>query len=167
MRKLLTHATVAGVALAMLVAPAAGATVTSQDLVTSADAVAVGAPSSALSVASAVKAAKKAKKKKVKTTSSFGMTKYGGEAALGTVSSKNAKCVKNRKVKLFQIRPGKSPKLVGVDRKTGKPSGNGAGYWVIPVNLKVGKKYQAVVTKRVVGKITCKAYKSSKLPWTG
>ncbi|NLF05041.1 MAG: hypothetical protein GX593_08615, partial [Actinomycetales bacterium] len=81
MRKLLTHATVAGVALAMLVAPAAGATVTSQDLVTSADAVAVGAPSSALSVASAVKAAKKAKKKKVKTTSSFGMTKYGGEAA--------------------------------------------------------------------------------------
>ncbi len=115
--------------------------------------------------ASAVEAA--AKKKTVKTASSFGLTKYGGEAALGRVSSKNAKCVKNRKVKLYLVRPGKSRKLVGMDKKTGSPSGNGDGYWVIPVNLKVGKKYQAVVSKRVVGKITCKAYTTSKVKYSG
>lgn len=95
------------------------------------------------------------------------MTSWGGEAALGTVSSKNAKCVKNRKVKLYPIRPGKARKLVGTDKKTGKQSGNGDGSWVIPVNLKVGKKYQAVVTKRVVGKTTCKAYSTSRLPYSG
>ncbi len=167
MRKLLTHATVAGVALVMLVAPSAGAAV-AEPTAPPSGALTAEAPSSSLSVASAVTAKKKAKKKKkVKTTSSFGMTKSGGKAALGTVSAKKAKCVSNRKVKLFKIRPGKSPKLVGVDRKTGSPSGDGPGFWMIPAKLKVGKKYQIVVTKRTVGKLTCKAYRSSKLPWTG
>ena len=115
--------------------------------------------------ASAVEAA--AKKKTVKTATSFGLTSWGGEAALGTVSSKNANCVKNRKVKLYLVRPGKSRKLVGIDKKTGSPAGNGDGYWVIPTNLKVDKKYQAVVTKRVVGKVTCKAYTTSKVKYAG
>lgn len=113
--------------------------------------------------ASAVEAAAR----KVATATSFGLTKYGGEAALGTVSSDNAKCVKNRKVRLYVIRPGKARKLVGVDRKTGSPVGNGDGYWVIPTNLKVGKKYQAVVVKRKVGKVVCKAYTTSKVRYSG
>ena len=156
MTTMLTRGAVAGLVLSLLAAPGAMASPPTSDTLTSR--------------ASAVEAAKKAKKKKtkkIKTSSSFGMTKVGGRAALGTVSSKKAKCVKNRKVKLFLIRPGKSKKLIGVDRRTGKPAGNGAGYWVIPAKLKMGKKYQAVVTKRVVGKLTCKAYRSSKLPYLG
>ena len=141
------RAVVASVALALLAGPSGAA--------------AQQGPDPAPAVAAA------AKKKSVKTSSSFGLTSWGGEAALGTVSSKSAKCVSNRKVKLYQIRPGKSRKLVGMDRKTGSPSGNGAGYWVIPTNLKVGKKYQIVVSKRVVGKVTCKAYTSSKVKFTG
>ncbi len=104
---------------------------------------------------------------KASTSTSFGLTKYGGEAALGTVSSTHPQCVKKRKVRLFQIRPGKKPKLVGVDRRTGLPSGNGDGYWVIPTNLKPGRKYVAVVTKRKVGRVLCKAYRTSKLPYSG
>lgn len=126
---------------------------------------AAAVPSTPAGTAAAVEVAKKAKKrKKVKTSSSFGMT-ASGKAALGRVSSKKAKCVNNRKVKLFLIRPGKPKKLIGVDRRTGKPAGNGPGYWVIPAKLKEGRKYQAVVTKRVVGKLVCRAYKTSKLPF--
>ena len=158
MTTLLIRGLVAGIMLALLAAPTATAVPPAAETHTS--------------HASAVEAAKKAKKKakkakRAKTTSSFGMTKAGGKAALGTVSSKNAKCIKNRKVKLFQIRPGKSRKLVGVDRKTGKPAGDGDGFWIIRTNLKLGRTYQAVVTKRVVGKVTCRAYKSSKLPYLG
>lgn len=127
---------------------------------------AAAVPSTPAGTAAAVEVAKKAKKrKKVKTSSSFGMTASGGKAALGRVSSKKAKCVNNRKVKLFLIRPGKPKKLIGVDRRTGKPAGDGPGYWVIPAKLKEGRKYQAVVTKRVVGKLVCRAYKTSKLPF--
>lgn len=163
MMKLLKHGMVAGMVLALIAAPvgaaSAGAGAGPGGTVESAG------PAVQVTRSSAIEAA--ARKKSAKTTTSFGMTTWGGEAALGTVSSKNAKCVKNRKVKLYLIRPGKSRKLVGMDRKTGSPFGNGAGYWVIPVNLKVGKKYQAVVTKRVVGKITCKSYKTSKLKFYG
>ncbi len=101
------------------------------------------------------------------TSTSFGLTKSGGEAALGTVSSSRPQCVKKRKVKLFLVRPGKSRLLVGVDRATGKPAGNGDGYWVIPANLKPQRKYVAVVTKRKVKKVVCKAYTTSKLRYAG
>lgn len=104
---------------------------------------------------------------KARTSTSFGMTSSGGEAALGTVSSTHPACVKKRTVKLFMIRPGKKRKLVGVDRRTGQPSGNGDGYWMIPANLKPGRKYVAVVTKRKVGRVTCKAYQTSRLPYYG
>jgi len=103
------------------------------------------------------------------TSSSFGMTASGGKAALGTVTSKKAACVKNRKVKLFMVRPGKKAKQIGVDRRTGAPSGNGDGYWVIPANLKKGKRYYAVITQKNIGpkghKHLCRKYRTSTLPF--
>lgn len=151
MTKRVRHGIVAVMALSLLVGPTATAFA-----------------SPPAETASAVEVAKKKAKKvrkKIRTTSSFGMTASGGRAALGTVSAKKAKCVKNRTVRLFLIRPGKSKKLVGVDRRTGRPAGDGPGFWAIPAKLKEGRKYQAVVTKRVVGKLVCKAYKTSKLPF--
>lgn len=102
------------------------------------------------------------------TSSSFGLTSSGGEAALGTVSSPQADCVSNRKVKLFQARPGRD-RLVGVDRRTGVPSGSGEGYWVIPTDLRDGRRYYAVVVRKDVGSGShdhvCRAHRSIAQEW--
>ncbi len=105
--------------------------------------------------------------RKARTSSSFGLTSSGGEAALGTVTSTHARCVKNRRVNLFLIRPGKPRKLVGVDRRTGRPAGNGDGYWVIETNLRPGRAYVAVVTRRQVGRILCLKYTTSRVRYSG
>ncbi|MDZ5619480.1 hypothetical protein [Nocardioides bizhenqiangii] len=102
------------------------------------------------------------------TVSSFGLTASGGEAALGRVSSPNAACVNNRKVKLYLVRPGRDLQ-VGVDRRTGVPSGNGDGYWVVPTNLRPGRSYYAVVGAKDLAAGShlhlCKEYRTSVVPW--
>lgn len=105
-----------------------------------------------------------------RTTASFGLTASGGEAALGTVSSPRAGCVKNRKVKLFLVRPGRD-RQVGVDRRTGVPTGSGDGYFVIPTDLRPGRRYYAVVVKKNLGsgrhRHICKQYRTSALQYVG
>ncbi len=99
-----------------------------------------------------------------RTLSSFGLTASGGEAALGSVSSPHAACVKGRKVKVYQVRPGRDLQ-VGVDRATGSPAGSGDGYWVVPMNLRPGRSYYAVVIARdlAAGRHLhlCKQYRTS------
>jgi hypothetical protein len=99
-----------------------------------------------------------------RTVSSFGLTASGGEAALGTVSSPHAGCVKGRKVKLYQVRPGRDLQI-GVDRRTGAPTGSGDGYWVVPTNLRPGRSYYAVVLAKDLAAGShlhlCKQYRTS------
>lgn len=105
-----------------------------------------------------------------RTSSSFGMTASGGEAALGTISSPKAQCVNLRKVKLFMVRAGRD-RLVGVDRRSGRPSGNGDGYWVVEANLRPGKRYYAKVVRKNLGtgshRHICRAYRTSTLTYFG
>ena len=99
-----------------------------------------------------------------RTASSFGLTASGGEAAIGSVSSPRAACVQGRKVKLYLVRPGRDLQ-VGVDRRTGVPTGSGDGYWVVPTNLRPGRSYYAVVTAKDLAAGShlhlCKQYRTS------
>jgi hypothetical protein len=117
------------------------------------------------SIAVSSPSASAAKIKKHRTTSSFYFSIVHHESAFGTVGSPYAKCVKGRTVKLFQVRKHKPNRLLGVDRKTGKPAGKGKGYWWIRTNLKGDKKYYAIVVEkryRDHGKQhLCKAYRTS------
>ncbi len=105
-----------------------------------------------------------------RTSSSFGMTASGGEAALGSISSAKAQCVSGRKVKLFMVRGGRD-RLVGVDRRSGQPSGNGDGYWVVEANLRPGKRYFARVVRKNLGsgshRHICRAYRTSTVTYSG
>jgi hypothetical protein len=105
-----------------------------------------------------------------RTASSFGLTASGGEAALGTISSPKAQCVSGRKVKLFMVRAGRD-RLIGVDRRSGQPSGNGDGYWVVEANLRPGKRYYARVVRKNLGngnhRHICKAYQTSRVTYSG
>ena len=96
------------------------------------------------------------------------MTASGGEAALGTISSPKARCVNKRKVVLFEVRPGRD-RRVGIDRRSGRPRGNGDGYWVIPTDLRPTKSYYARVLAKDVGpaghRHRCRAYRTSTIPW--
>ena len=101
-----------------------------------------------------------------RTATSFGMGVYPVEAALGTISSPNAGCVNNRKVKLFQVRPGRD-RLLGVDRRSGSAT-NGDGYWTVRATLSPARRYYAVVLRKNVGSGAhdhlCKPYRTSRLP---
>lgn len=103
-----------------------------------------------------------------RTTSSYGLTASGGEAALGRISSPKGKCVNLRKVKLFQVRRGRD-RLVGVDRRSGRPRSDGPGYWVIETNLRSGKHYYARVVRENIGgrrhKHICRSYRTHAYPY--
>ena len=102
-----------------------------------------------------------------RTSSSFGLA-TGPDAALGSISSSNAGCVKGRTVKLHMVRGGRDA-LVGRDR-SGVPSGNGDGYWTVQANLRSGKRYYAKVQKKNIGprghEHICRGYRTSAVPFT-
>jgi len=106
--------------------------------------------------------------RKWRTTASWGLTASGGEAAVGWVQSPHAPCVNDRVVKVFRVKPGRDA-LVGVDRRTGWPTGSGEGYINAPADLVAGKKYYIVVKKKNIGprghKHVCKAWTSGKVAW--
>lgn len=104
---------------------------------------------------------------KFRTRVAWGMTASGGEAALGYVRSPKKKCVNRRKVKLLKVRRHKKDKVIGVDRRSGLPTGNGDGYFVIEANLREGKRYRVKVVRKNIGKNRhrhiCRGYKTRAL----
>jgi hypothetical protein len=101
-----------------------------------------------------------------RTSSSFGFAEP--TAALGSVSSPQAGCVRGRLVKLFRKRPGRDP-LMGRDR-SGVPSGSGDGFWEISRSLPDGRYYARVVKKdigRGSHRHLCRAYTTSILRYPG
>ena len=104
-----------------------------------------------------------------RTTAAWGLTSSGGEAAVGWVESSNAACENDRKVKLFQVRPG-ADRVAGIDRRTGHPVGSGDGYLLVTADLVQGKRYYIKVLKKDIGAGAhdhiCKAVTSGRVTWS-
>ena len=104
-----------------------------------------------------------------RTSASWGLTESGGDAAVGWLRSANSACLNNRKVKVFKVRSGRD-QLVGVDRRTGVPTGSGDGYINASITLRDGKRYYIKALRKNVGTgrhtHICKPYKARSVLWS-
>lgn len=101
-----------------------------------------------------------------RTTSSFGYAESSPQGWLGSINTSggNPACTPGRRVTLFKVRTGRDAQI-GSD-VSGRPAGNGAGFWQVETRLRPGRYFAKVKAKNIGPRghdHTCKAYRTSKL----
>lgn len=89
-----------------------------------------------------------------KATSSVTLKSPAPSTFKGKVSSSNDSCVSGRAVKLFQLQPGGSPRLIS------QGTSDDRGIWRIALEGTHTGDYFAKVASKHVGSVVCKAAKS-------